>query len=151
MKRLLIDTNVLLDFLLGRNPFGQPAKEILLLAEKDKTLEFTSASAVTDIYYLLEKAIRQSVEDKSEASYLMAQSKIKDLISLVSILPVTSTDILHAIELGWKDFEDAVLYSVALANDIDFIISRDKGFIGSDIPVISPEEFLAGKQTKEES
>lgn len=151
MKRLLIDTNVLLDFLLGRNPFGQPAKEILLLAEEDKTLEFTSASAVTDIYYLLEKAIRQSVEEKSEASYLMAQSKIKDLISLVSILPVTSMDILHAIDLGWKDFEDAVLYSVALANDIDFIISRDKGFTGSDIPVMSPEEFLAGKQTKEES
>ena len=56
--RILIDTNVILDVLLKRSPFYETAIEVLKLSARDDIQEFVSASAITDIYYIAYKNLR---------------------------------------------------------------------------------------------
>ena len=132
--RLLIDTNVILDYLLSREGFREQAKEVFDLVKYKKDFEFVSSSAVTDIFYHLNKALHNSFE---------AQDQISDLIGVLSVLNVTQQDIRAALKLRWKDFEDAIQYAVALSNGVDAIITRNtKDFERTDIPVLTPGEFL---------
>ena len=59
---LLIDTNVILDVLLNREPFSREAYEVLRLAQREDIQEFVSASAITDIYYI----INRNLKDKEQ-------------------------------------------------------------------------------------
>ena len=132
--KLLIDTNVVLDYLGTNEGFSDEAELIFELALKKEAIELVSASAVTDIYYVR----RRAVKDRQTAI-----EKLKAIRKVIGILPVTENDIDKAINRNWKDFEDAVQYSVAETNGVDYIISRDvKGFEEDTIPCYSPKEFL---------
>ena len=132
--RLLIDTNVILDYLLSREGFDEQAKKLFDLVKFKRDFEFVSSSAVTDIFYHLNRALRDSFE---------SQNQIRKLINLISVLNVTEQDIRAALRFRWKDFEDAVQYAVALANHVDAIITRNvRDFERTDIPVLTPAEFL---------
>ena len=84
-------------------------------------------------------------------SFWIIQELIRGLLlTVIGILPVTETDIDHAINRHWRDFEDAVQYSVAESNGVDYIISRDvNGFEETSIPCYSPTGFLRMIQTGE--
>ena len=56
--KLLIDTNVVLDVLLRREPFFRTAAEVLNLTQRDEVREYVSASAITDIYYIANIRLR---------------------------------------------------------------------------------------------
>ena len=131
--KLLIDTNVILDFALKREPFCEAAIAILDLASECDYIECVSSSAITDIYYTARKVLGNE----------QTQDSIRNLLVIIDSLSVTKEDILMALDLKWNDFEDAVQYAVAIHNNVDFIISRDdKGFKNSVIPVYKPAEFL---------
>ena len=87
--RLLIDTNVILDYLLSRDPFSEQAKEVLNFAQYGEHFELVSSSAVTDIFYHVNRELRNS---------FAAQDKIRDLMTFISILNVTEQDIQAALE-----------------------------------------------------
>ena len=73
-----------------------------------------------------------------------AQDRIRDLMEIVHVLSVTEKDILRALDLRWRDFEDAVQYAAALANGVDLIVTRNgRDFESGDIPVLTPGEVLA--------
>lgn len=132
--KLLIDTNVILDFLLNNPGFGEDARKIFSLAAEDETYEFVSSSAITDIFYVVRKSWHNT---------FAAQHVISEMLKFLTILEVGKKDIETALSLQWKDFEDAVQYAVALSNNVDFIISRNgKDFESNEIPVLSPKEFL---------
>ena len=132
--KILLDTNVILDYMLGRNPFFDNALKILDLASYENQLTVVSSSAITDIFYHVNRAFRDS---------FITQDKIEELMQIISVLDVTEDDIRRALSLRWKDFEDAVQYSVAVSNHVDFIITRNASdFESRDIPVMNPEEFL---------
>ena len=132
--RLLIDTNVILDYLLARPGFQGDAVRVVSLAAYDDTFEFVSSSAITDVFYHIRKELRDSYA---------AQEKVRDLMKIITVLDVTQRDIAKALDLHWKDFEDAVQYAVALSHDVDIIITRNKkDFEGNEIPVLTPGEFL---------
>lgn len=132
--RILIDTNVVLDFLSVNEGFENDAAQIFELAVENKAVELVSASAITDLYYVLRKRY-QSTEE--------AQDKLENLRKYLHVLPVTESDIDRAMRRRWKDFEDAVQYTVAETNHVDYIITRDrKGYEESAIPVMAPKEFI---------
>ena len=134
--RLLIDTNVILDYILARKGFREDAKRIFELAAYDQAYEFVSSSALTDIFYHVNKSLRNSYE---------TQDKLRELLELISVLDVTGHTIQKALDLHWADFEDAVQYAAALENDVDCIITRNgNDFEKREIPVLSPAEFLEG-------
>ena len=132
--RLLIDTNVILDVLLKRRPFFCDAAGVLKLAAQQGISEFVSASAVTDIYYIIRKMF-QSKET--------ARDLLRKLLTVVSIAAVSEREILEALESDWNDFEDSVQYAVAKLSNMDVIITRNKGdYKESQIPVWTPKEAL---------
>ena len=126
--RILIDTNVILDVLLKRSPFYETAIEVLKLSARDDIQEFVSASAITDIYYIAYKNLREL---------------LKKLLLIVSVAGVSEEEIQKALELEWNDFEDSVQYSVAALNEMDGIITRNvKDYSSAEMQVWEPAQFL---------
>ena len=114
--KLLIDTNVVLDVLLRREPFSKTAAEVLNLTQRDDVREYVSASAITDIYYIANKQLK----DRAAVRNLLER-----LLKIVSVAAVSEQEIRNALNLTWADFEDSVQYSVALLNEMDGIVTRN--------------------------
>ncbi|MDR3329481.1 MAG: PIN domain-containing protein [Prevotellaceae bacterium] len=133
MNTVLIDTNVVIDFSLKREPFFEDAKNIFYKIHSKKVQAYISASAATDIFYLIRKA-------KGKA---LALEMLADLVAILEILDVHKSTILAAIKMEWGDFEDAVQAQVAMENNIEAIVTRDaKDFGRADsIKIISPHEL----------
>lgn len=133
--KLLIDTNVVLDVLLKREPFCETAVNVLNLAKRNDVQEFISASAITDIYYI---SCRQ-LKNKGQV-----RGMLKNLLTIVSVAGVTEQEISDALGLEWNDFEDSVQYSVALLQEMDGIITRNPAdYKASEIQVWLPEQALS--------
>ncbi len=131
--QILIDTNVVLDVLLNRPDFVVNAVNILKLPG-DAVQKYVSASAITDIYYIA----RRELKDKE-----MVRKLLKSLLSVIHVANVTEVNILDAVNSDWSDFEDSVQNSVAESNQISVIITRNKNdYKKSLLKVLSPEEFL---------
>ncbi len=138
--RWMIDTNVILDVLLNREPFFQSSKAVLALCENRKVQGFVSASTITDIFYLTRKALH-SIDETYQV--------IDALLNTVSVLTITNEDVLNALQMKARDFEDCLLATCAKSNRCEGIVSRNKkDFLSFDIPLFTPEEFLERKQTR---
>lgn len=132
--KILIDTNIVLDVLLNRQPYCQDAVKIIVLSEKGIVESYVSASAITDIYYIIQKAYK----DRQKAIDL-----IKRILEVVSIAAITENNIHQALDLEWSDFEDSVQYVVGESIPADYIITRNTDdFTNSAIKVVTPEQFL---------
>lgn len=133
--KILIDTNIVLDVMLKREPFDRLSIEVLSLSKRDDVEEYVSASAITDIYYLAYRQLR----DKGLVKKLM-----KELLMVVSVASVSEQEIQNAINLEWNDFEDSVQYSVAFLQEMDGIVTRNPSdYKETDIKVWKPEELLS--------
>ncbi|MHC6202200.1 PIN domain-containing protein [Breznakiellaceae bacterium SP9] len=132
---VLLDTNVALDVILQREPFYQNAKKIADGSQRGVYTALVSASAVTDIYYIACKELR----DKK-----LVMARLKLLLKTVDIAAVTDAEIRRAMDLAWNDFEDCVQFTAGERLAVRYIITRDaEGFTASGIPTVSPEQFLA--------
>lgn len=132
---LLIDTNVVLDFFLEREPFVDMSGRALALSRQYPEIQnFISASTVTDIYYITYKNLK---------NHQIVREHFKKLFEFVSVVKVTDEDIQAAFALNWKDFEDSVQYSVAKSNNFDGIVTRNmEGFDEDDaVKIFTPEEI----------
>lgn len=134
--RMMIDTNIILDVLLKREPFYAQSKAVLDLCENKKILGFISASTATDIFYLIRKGLGSTDE---------AYKALGHILDIVKILTVTNNDVNDAFLAKAKDFEDCLLATCAKSNKCSGIITRNKkDFLEFDIAVYSPEEILGG-------
>lgn len=132
--KLLIDTNVVLDVLLRREPFFRTAAEVLNLTQRDEVREYVSASAITDIYYIANKQMK----DRDAVRNLL-----KRLLMVVSVAAVSEREIQNALNLAWGDFEDSVQYSVALLNEMDGIVTRNPSdYQEANMRIWLPEQAL---------
>lgn len=132
--KVLIDTNIVLDVMLKRQPFYESGAAILKLSGKEDMQEFVSASAVTDIYYI----VGRNLKDKEKA-----REQLRKLLKVVSIAAVSENEIKKALELDWNDFEDSVQYSVALLSDMDGLVTRNAGdYKKAELSIWTPEQFL---------
>ena len=132
--KLLIDTNVVLDVLLRREPFFRTAAEVLNLTQRDDVREYVSASAITDIYYIANKQLK----DRAAVRDLLER-----LLKIVSVAAVSEQEIRNALNLTWADFEDSVQYSVALLNEMDGIVTRNPSdYQEANMRIWLPEQAL---------
>jgi len=132
--RSLLDNNVVLDFLLNRNPFDVEAKEIFLLAANRKIEIFVASITAVNAFYTIRK-------DKGKD---IAFGAINGLINLVNVCRTNRYILRDALSLDFSDYEDAVQCASAVAEGLDAIVTRNtKDFANSPIPVYSPSEFLA--------
>ena len=127
--KYLIDTNVILDVLLKREPFYKSCASVLTLARRKEIELYVSA------YYIANQALR----DKAEVKSLIVK-----LIKVVSVAGISEDEIQKALALPWKDFEDSVQYSVALLQKMDGIVTRNpKDYKEAEMKVWDPEEIVS--------
>lgn len=129
--RILIDTNVVLDFLQAREPFVKNAAILFERIDAGNVEGFIAATTITNIYYIVRRA-----------AGIVAQDAITQILSDLNICVVDLEVLEQALALNFQDFEDAVQYVCAVMHNVDAIVTRDpSGFIEAKIPVILPEEF----------
>ena len=139
---LLIDSNVVLDFLLERQPFFDESRKVFELRTIPDNYLYVSAASVTDIYYIAYRTLHD---------HAAVRNLIGRLLSIMKIADVNSEHIKIAYDLNWRDFEDSVQYSIAKSNGMDGIVTRNmKGFRESDVKIFTPEEILEFIKSQEE-
>ena len=132
--RMMIDTNIIIDVLLEREPFYAHSKTVLDLCENKDIYGFISASAATDIFYLIRKGLGSTDE---------AYKALGHILDIVKVLTVTNDDVTDAFLVKAKDFEDCLLATCAKSNKCSGIITRNKkDFLGFGVALYSPEDVL---------
>ena len=132
--RVLIDINVILDILQKREPFFTDSYRALRRGLENDAECLISASAATDIFYVLRKSL---------GSAQQAKEHIDQLAQVVSFADVQGMDIHTALMRAMPDFEDAVVDAVAERSGASYILTRNiKDFTGSVVPAILPADFL---------
>ena len=131
--KVLIDTNILIDFLAKRSEYFAFADKIINACKSKQIAGFVAAHSVTNIFYILRK------------DYSVSERKgmLKHLLNIVNVAELNRNKILSALaNENIDDLEDALQVCSAEHFSVDYIITRDlKGFPNVNIPVISSEEF----------
>jgi predicted nucleic acid-binding protein len=134
MKRLLVDTNVVLDVLLDRQPHAEASMAVWAAAETGPAEGFLAAHAITTIHYLVHR----------EIGPVKAKQLIVQILRVFRVATVDNAVIEQAVRLPIPDFDDAVTAAAALGSEGEYIVTRDpKGFRGSPVRVLAPEAALA--------
>ena len=132
--KIMIDTNVVLDVLLEREPFFRASYEVLKRAALEQVECFVSTTAATDIFYLLRRATRDSQA---------AKDGLEKLSQLVGFVGALGEDVYAALASNMTDFEDALVSAVAERCHMDYIVTRNaRDFRESPVPALTPREFL---------
>lgn len=134
MKKIFLDTNVLLDFLLDREPFSEDVAEIMEISLSNSIELCISATTVTDANYIIGRSEGASSANK----------KTKKILELVKVESVNETIIHKASNSKFKDFEDGVQNFCALEAKHKIIVTGNvKDFKESKLAIMTPKEFLA--------
>lgn len=133
MRRLFLDTNIVIDFLARRSEY-LPAANLMQMAIENKLVLFMTPLTVANITYILRKDLPKE----------MMKQKLQQLCKIIKISPVTENEVNKAFLTENPDVEDAIQYFSAETAGADCIITRDpKHFNYAAIPVMNASEYLA--------
>ena len=133
MRKIFLDTNIILDLLAYRMPFYTEAAELFLLADKKKIKLSISSLCFADTHYILSK-------QNPEIGVRKILRKFKVLVKVLS-LNDKITDL--ALNSEFRDFDDAIQYYTALENEQELIITRNHhDFKESKLPIMTAGEFI---------
>ncbi|ASB48864.1 type II toxin-antitoxin system VapC family toxin [Alkalitalea saponilacus] len=137
--KLFLDTNVVVDLLGEREPFYESIAKIATLADKGSIQLTVSALTYSTVYYLLSR-----FEDKE-----VVKEKIRKFKIIAKTSDLTDKVISKGLDSKFKDFEDSLQYYCAINAECNVLVTRNwRDFKESDIPVLTPDEFLASLQNK---
>lgn len=135
----LVDTNVILDVMLAREPHLATSTAVLAAAEAGQCRGLLCATTITTIYFLAERQIGRSASLK----------QIAKLMSIFGIAPVNQGVLASAIGRKITDFEDAVLHEAALQAGAQCIVTRNvRDFVNAKMPIYTPEQLLAALENE---
>ncbi len=132
--RILIDTNIFLDFFCKRTSFCEPAQKIISLCKDGVLHGFVAAHSISNMFYIL----RKDFTDDERRELLLA------LCSIFTVCAIDKEKIIRALQdKSFSDFEDGLQNECALSENLDCIITRNKkDFLNSSLPVYTADEFL---------
>jgi predicted nucleic acid-binding protein len=134
MKRVFLDTNIVIDLLAQRMPFYTEAAKLFSLADKNEIKLSISALCLADTNYILSRHL-----PPAEVRVILRKFKV-----LVNVLPFDDKIADLTLNSDFYDFEDAIQYYTATANEQELIITRNQpDFKESKLPVMTAGEFLA--------
>ena len=122
--KILIDTNIIIDNALEREPFWNASEQVLSLIEKGTIAGYISASTFSDLSYIIRKARGRD----------WTLTYLKQLITFCQIATVNQAAIIMAFTTNFQDFEDSIQYSTSVVNKLDAIITRNT----QDFPIVTP-------------
>lgn len=133
IKKVFIDTDVILDLALMREPFFEASKTVLAMAEINLISGNISSNAVANIYYIL----RKLGGDKKARIFL------EKLIKYLTVISINHKNITDALKSSFTDFEDGLQYFSAVENSCEYIVTRNiADYKTAKLRVCSPENFI---------
>lgn len=132
--KILIDTNVLMDYLAKRSPYSDDAEVILNACTDNKLSGCIAAHSISNLFYILRKAY--SVDERKKI--------LRVLCTLFEVIEIDKNKMILALDnKEFEDFEDCLQLQCALDHKADYIITRNlKDFTSSPIECIEPAEFI---------
>lgn len=129
---LLIDTNVIIDYLSEREGFFEPADKIMKFCSRDDVQGYVAFHSLANLWYILRHKL-----DSERRKLLMT------ICSLLQITGASHSEVVAAIKNeAFKDFEDALQDKCAAAVHADFLVTRNvKDFAFAETKVITPADF----------
>lgn len=130
---VLIDTNVIIDFLITREPFFEASFKVMEKCASGELNGYIAFHSVPNLWYILRK-----IPEEKRREWLI------DICGFLKVVGVNHTEVIKAIKLtNFKDFEDCLQDRCAKSVEASYIITRNvEDFNGSEVPAILPEEFL---------
>ena len=137
MDKVLIDTDVILDFFFDRQPFSEHAAKVFSLCELKLIQGFVTPVIYSNVYYLL----------RQTSKHEKVIEKLNQLFTITDVLIMDKNVVVQALNSKFKDFEDALQnYAAGNSGAINAILTRNiKDFKNSDIGVLTPEYYLKQK------
>ncbi len=133
MKCAYIDCNILLDFLLQREPYAYAAGKLIELTEQQKVKSYLSPLTLATTHYLLGRY----------ANKKLADAFVGDAIGVFQFIDMTALSTKQAIAHRYKDFEDDLHYYTALAGSMDYMVTRNKkDFKNEGLQLVTAEELV---------
>jgi predicted nucleic acid-binding protein len=133
-RRVLIDTDIILDLLLGRRPFYPSASRLFVAFQEGRLEGHVSSLAFSNLFYLLRK---------EEGGGPEAIAILRKLRLVTRVLAVDEKIIDLALASTFADFEDAIQYFAAAEWNLDAIVTRNRrDYKASKIAVVNAEECL---------
>lgn len=131
--RILLDTNVVLDVLIAREPFVVHAQAVFALVDAGRVTGVLGATTLTTVFHLAARAVGQAA----------ARELVRSLVAMFDVAPVDRPVLERALDAGLEDFEDGVLHEAAVAAGVDALVTRDaRGFGTATLPAFTPDVFL---------
>ncbi len=136
--KILLDNDVVLDYVLERQPFYVPAEEIFMLNAKNDITVYISGITPVNVFYTGRKLKGKDFTFKA----------VRRLLLLVEVCRMDKQALQNAFTLNFTDYEDAVQCASAIAENLDAIVTRNTtDYKNSSVKVYSPGEFLQFLQT----
>lgn len=134
MKKIFLDTNIIVDLLSDRQPFSKYAIQIFQKAENNEIQLFTSSHSIATTHYLLKKFL-----DEKELRIVLY-----DLLDYLTVIAVDIDILKKGLRSNHKNYEDAVqILCASSVQNIDCIVTRNtKDYKTSEIPVFNPDELI---------
>lgn len=133
MMRVLLDTNVVLDYLLDREPFSDAAAAIWEAGRKGRIDIYVSALTPVNVFYIARK-----LKGKQEARRI-----VEGIMAECQIALIDSGVLQDALALPLTDFEDAVQHVSATGEQLDALVTRDPDdYAKATLPIFSPQTLL---------
>jgi predicted nucleic acid-binding protein len=131
--RVLLDTDVVLDVVLAREPFAQASAQLFKLHEQGKIDAYIAAITPINVFYITRKIKGGQV----------ARQAVELLLSSLAVCPISHGVLDEAQKLPFADYEEAVQHASATANGLDTIVTRDiNDCKNATLSVFSPTDFL---------
>jgi predicted nucleic acid-binding protein len=132
--RVLVDTNIMLDALLEREPFFGDARALMEAIDSGQIVGYVTATTITNIFYIVRRQTR-SIERASLA--------VSETLAAMQICLIDRDILEAAFAFNMRDFEDAVQLACAIAENLEAIITRNpQDFEGAALPILSARELL---------
>lgn len=134
VNKILIDTNVLLDYLVEREPFYEDAKNVVLTCTEGNTCGCIAAHSIPNMYFILRKEF--SSEERRQL--------LSNLCEIFDVEGIDKDKLLAGLENeNFSDFEDCLQMECAKNYGAEYIVTRNiSDFSSSDIKAILPSEYL---------
>jgi len=133
MKRVFLDTNIIVDLIADRKPFSKYSIEIFKRAEDKRIKLYTSSHSIATTHYLLKKYLEEK----------LLREVLQNLLDYISVISVDIDLIKRGLRSKHRDFEDSIqILCAAKIEKIDCIVTRNiKDFRDSEILALTPDEL----------
>ena len=133
MNKAFIDTDVILDFMIAREPFAMDAARIFSLSEKNEISICTTGLVFSNSYYVLRKI----------GPHKKVIEKLTQLAKLIDVIGLPKVAVIQALGSEFGDFEDALQHYAALSENVKVIVTRNiKDYKHSQLAVLTPDQYL---------